>query len=97
MIVYIVPVALFVVTLIIILAFRAEDKKSRSLQTVKEKISMFRTESQQTMARINETSKDARERVEAKKKEVTELIASLESSLNNLANNKNDIVSLEAI
>ena len=60
MIVYIVPVALFVVTLIIILAFRAEDKKSRSLQTVKEKISMFRTESQQTMARINETSKDAR-------------------------------------
>ena len=97
MIVYIVPVALFVVTLIIILAFRAEDKKSRSLQTVKEKISMFRTESQQTMARINETSKDASERVEAKKKEVMDLIASLDSSLDNLANHKNDLVSLESI
>ena len=92
MIVYIVPVALFVVTLIIILAFRAEDKKSRSLQTVKEKISMFRTESQQTMARINETSKDASERVEAKKKEVMDLIDSLDSSLYNLANHKNDLV-----
>ena len=41
MIVYILPVALFVVTLIIILALRAEDKKSRSLQIVKDRIDLL--------------------------------------------------------
>lgn len=91
------PVVLFVITLIIILAFRAEDKKSRSLQTVKEKISLFRSESQQTMARINETAKDAEERVDATKKEANALIADVNASLASLSNHKNDLMALESI
>lgn len=97
MLTYILPVALFVVTLVIILALRAEDKKSRSLQTVKEKISMFRSESQQTMARINETAKDATERVDAKKREALDMIGSLDASLQNLSNHRNDLSGLEAV
>lgn len=93
----ILPVVLFVITLIIILAFRAEDKKSRSLQTVKEKISLFRSESQQTMARINETAKDAEERVDATKKEANALIADVNASLASLSNHKNDLMALESI
>lgn len=97
MLTYILPVALFVVTLVIILALRAEDRKSRSLQTVKEKISLFRSESQRTMAMINETAKDACERVEAKKRDTLDLISSVDASLANLSNHRNDLSALEAV
>ena len=97
MIVYILPVALFVVTLIIILALRAEDKKSRSLQIVKDRIQAFRSETQQTMARINETAKDASERVDAKTKEVAGLIAEVDGSLDKLSRHRNDLAALESI
>lgn len=93
----ILPVVLFVITLIIILAFRAEDKKSRSLQTVKEKISLFRSESQQTMARINETAKDAEERVDSARKNADAIIADVNASLASLSNHKNDLMALESI
>lgn len=93
----ILPVVLFVITLIIILAFRAEDKKSRSLQTVKEKISLFRSESQQTMARINETAKDAEERVDSARKNSDAIIADVNASLASLSNHKNDLMALESI
>lgn len=91
------PLALFVITMVIILVLRAEDKKSRSLQTVKEKISLFRSESQQTVARINEAAKDASERVEVKKNEVYDLVTAVDQSLSNLANHKSDLVSLESV
>ncbi len=97
MAVYILPVALFVITLILMLALRAEDKKSRSLQNVKDKISSFRTESQQTMARINETARDCSERVEAKKRDVVELIDSLDASISNLARHREELGQLEAV
>ena len=66
MMVYILPVALFVITLIIILALRAEDKKSRSLQNVKEKITNFRNEATQTTKRVQETCHDSIDKIQAK-------------------------------
>ena len=97
MLTYVLPIVLFIITLIIILAFRAEDKKSRSLQTVKEKISSFRSESQQTMARISEACADAKELVESKKKEMLELVGAVEASLDNLSNHRKDLTSLESV
>lgn len=97
MLTYVLPIVLFIITLIIILAFRAEDKKSRSLQTVKEKISSFRSESQQTMARISEACGDAKELVESKKKEMLELVGAVEASLDNLNNHRKDLTSLESV
>lgn len=97
MLTYVLPIVLFIITLIIILAFRAEDKKSRSLQTVKEKISSFRSESQQTMARISEACGDAKELVESKKKEMLELVGAVEASLDNLSNHRKDLTSLESV
>lgn len=97
MITVLLPVGLFVLTLIIILALRAEDKKSRSLQTVKEKISSFRSESQQTIVRIQETCHDCADKVNAKKMEAESVIADIDRSLENLNNHKRNLSNLESI
>ncbi len=93
----ILPVILFVITLIIILVLRAEDKKSRSLQIVKDRIQAFRSETQQTMARMNETAKDAGEHVDSKIKEAVDMIAGIDSSLERLSRHRNDLSALESI
>ena len=93
----ILPVVLFVITLIIILVLRAEDKKSRSLQIVKDRIQAFRSETQQTMARMNETAKDAGEHVDSKIKEAVDMIAGIDSSLERLSRHRNDLSALESI
>ena len=97
LLVYILPVVLFIITLIIILALRAEDRKSRSLQTVKEKILSFRNESQQTIVRIQETCHDCTDKINAKREEAEEAIAAMSSSLDNLKSHHRDLASLESI
>lgn len=97
MMVYILPIVLFVITLAIILALRAEDKKSRSLQSVKEKIISFRNESTQTINRIQETCHDCTDKIEAKRGEADEIVAQIEASLENLNGKKRDLAALESV
>lgn len=97
MLVYILPVALFVITLIIILALRAEDKKSRSLSNVKEKIVTFRNEASQTVKRVQETCHDSIDKIQAKQSEVDRVIHEIDLSLDNLKNHKRDLANLESI
>lgn len=93
----ILPVVLFIITLIIILALRAEDKRSRSLQTVKEKILSFRNESQQTVVRIQETCHDCTDKINSKKAEAEDTIRAIDFSLETLKNHKRDLAALESV
>ncbi|MDY5908467.1 MAG: hypothetical protein SPK11_06560 [Bullifex sp.] len=95
--VYILPVALFVITLIIILALRAEDKKSRSLQNVKEKITNFRNEATQTTKRVQETCHDSIDKIQAKEDEAQRVIADIAASLDRLTAHRHDLAALESI
>ncbi len=97
MMVYILPVALFVITLIIILALRAEDKKSRSLQNVKEKITNFRNEATQTTKRVQETCHDSIDKIQAKEDEAQRVIADIAASLDRLTAHRHDLAALESI
>ena len=97
MMVYILPVALFVITLIIILALRAEDKKSRSLQNVKEKITNFRNEATQTTKRVQETCHDSIDKIQAKEDEAQRVIADIAASLDLLTAHRHDLAALESI
>lgn len=97
MLVYILPVALFVITMIIILALRAEDKKSRSLSNVKEKIVTFRNEASQTVKRVQETCLDSIDKIQSKQNEVSRVINDIDLSLENLKNHKRDLAALESI
>ncbi len=97
MMVYILPVALFVITLIIILALRAEDKKSRSLQNVKEKITNFRNEATQTTKRVQETCHDSIDKIQAKEDEAQRVIADIAASLDRLTVHRHDLAALESI
>ncbi|MGN0905807.1 MAG: LA_3659 family protein [Bullifex sp.] len=97
MMVYILPVALFVITLIIILALRAEDKKSRSLQNVKEKITNFRNEATQTTKRVQETCHDSIDKIQAKEDEAQRVIADIAASLDSLTAHRHDLAALESI
>src|SRR5574344_2082462 len=88
MLVYILRLILLMITVIIILALRAEDKKSRSLSNVKEKIVTFRNEAAQTMKRVQETCHDSIDKIQAEQDEANHMISDINLSLENLKNHR---------
>lgn len=95
--VYVLPVALFVVNLIIILAIRADDRKSRSLKFVKDTVASFRNETNATISRVQTTEHDAIENIEHKQKESLQTIADMQTALDQLAKHNNDLALLSGV
>lgn len=97
MIYIILPIAFFVLTLIIILVLRAEDRKSRNLQLVNKQIASFRSETQATISRIQTTSNDVKEGLDHKINEVKDAEAFLLNTLSQLQQRSHDLIALEDV
>lgn len=97
MIYIILPIAFFVLTLIIILVLRAEDRKSRNLQLVNKQIASFRSETQATISRIQTTSNDVKEGLYHKINEVKDAETSLLNTLSQLQQRSHDLIALEDV
>lgn len=95
--VYIFPAALFVLTLIIMFVLRGEDSKSRTLKNINETLNSFRSESNQTIKRIQEATHDCVDSIEKKKYETTHIIEEINNGLQTLANHRDDLISLEGL
>lgn len=97
MLTIVLPIAFFVLTLIIILILRAEDRKSRNLQLVNQQIASYRTETNVTISRMQQTSNDAIEGLDHKIAESKLAETSLMETLSQLQQRSRDLIALEDI
>ncbi len=95
--VYILPVALFVLTMIILLILRSEDSKSRTLKNINDTLANFRSEATQTTKRIQEATHDCLESIDKKRFEVDQILEDIDQGLNRLKTHHDDLVNLEGI
>lgn len=89
------PIALFVVTMIIIFTLRAGDKSSRSLSTVKKLLDKYKGDVEASDNSFKQYAAELEQTVSKKDSEVKELIQTVNSQLGELRSYSEDLVRLK--
>ena len=89
------PIALFVVTMIIVFTLRAGDKSSRSLSTVKKLLDKYKGDVEASDNSFKQYAAELEQTVSRKDSEVRELIQTVNSQLGELRSYSEDLVRLK--
>ncbi len=89
------PIALFVVTMIIIFTLRAGDKSSRSLSTVKKLLDKYKGDVEASDNSFKQYAAELEQTISKKDSEVKELIQTVNSQLGELRSYSEDLVRLK--
>lgn len=89
------PIALFVVTMIIIFTLRAGDKSSRSLSTVKKLLDKYKGDVEASDNSFKQYAAELEQTISKKDSEVKELIQTINSQLGELRSYSEDLVRLK--
>lgn len=91
------PIVLFVLTLIIIFLLRAGDKRDRNLKRIKDVQEKLRTESAKASSQLKETTQQAANDVNAMANHVQMLTHSVDEKLMDLQRKSDDLTKLQAV
>lgn len=92
-----IPIVLFFVTLIIMLLFRAQDKRDRKLEMIKRYVTQFQGEMKQTGDQLNQRAVDVEERIAAQARDAQGLLRHIDEQILTIRTRSEDLTELEKV
>lgn len=91
------PVILFLITLVIIYLLRVEDKRDRRLDLMKQKVSLFSREVESARSQFKDTAQQVEERVNHKIEASQQMLMRLDNQLAELEVRSDDLAKLQGV
>ncbi len=91
------PVILFLITLVIIYLLRVEDKRDRRLDLMKQKVSLFSREVESARSQFKDTAQQVEERVNHKIEASQQMLMRLDNQLSELEVRSDDLAKLQGV
>ncbi|MGE4585471.1 MAG: hypothetical protein AB7C91_12550, partial [Sphaerochaeta sp.] len=91
------PVILFLITLVIIYLLRVEDKRDRRLDLMKQKVSMFSKEVESARSQFKDTVQQAEERINHKIEASNQMLLRIDGQLTDLEVRSDDLAKLQGV
>lgn len=91
------PVILFLITLVIIYLLRVEDKRDRRLDLMKQKVSLFSREVESARSQFKDTAQQVEERVNHRIEASNQMLMRLDSQLTELEVRSDDLAKLQGV
>ncbi|MEA5107587.1 MAG: hypothetical protein VB010_09540 [Sphaerochaeta associata] len=91
------PVILFLITLVIIYLLRVEDKRDRRLDLMKQKVNLFSREVESARSQFKDTAQQVEERVNHKIEASNQMLMRLDSQLTELEVRSEDLAKLQSV